>query len=51
MKVDKFPTLPLQLMKAAMPAETSGNFFHHDLYTRAMSTDMGQVGVALFPSF
>ena len=27
------------------------NLFHHDLSAPAMSTDMSQVGVALFPSF
>ena len=46
-------SLPLQLMKAAVPAE---NYilliiFHRHLYSPAMSTVSSQVGAALFPSF
>ena len=44
--------LPLQLMKATVLAEISSFIhFHHDLSAPAMSTDMSQVGVTLFPSF
>ena len=42
----------LQLMKATVLAESSSFFhFHRELSASAMSTDMSQVGVALFPSF
>jgi len=45
--------LPLQLMKAAVPAECYilSIIFHRRLYTSAMSTASNQVGAALFPSF
>jgi hypothetical protein len=39
-------------MKATVLAESSYYIhFLHDLAAPAMSTDMSQVGVALFPSF
>ena len=45
-------SLPLQLMKATMLAESSYSiYFHRDLSAPAMSKDVNQVGVALFPSF
>ena len=45
-------SLLLQLMKATVLAESSEYIhFHCDLSAPAMSTDMSQVGVALFPSF
>jgi hypothetical protein len=41
-----------QLIKATVLAESSNYIlFHHDLSVPAISTDMSQVGVALFPSF
>ena len=42
-----------QLMKATVLAESSCYFFnfHQTLSAPAMSTDVSQVGVALFPSF
>ena len=43
-------SLLLQLMKVTVLAETP-LFFHRDLYDTKMSTDVSQVGVALFPSF
>ena len=45
--------LPLQLMKAAVPAEsyTLFIFLHHHLESPAMSTGNSQVGAALSPSF
>ena len=44
-------SLPLQLMKAAVLAESSKYIhFHRDLSAPAMSADMSQVGVTLFPS-
>ena len=46
MKVDVLGAV--ELMKAAVLAESN---FHRDLSAPAMSTDMSQVGVALFPSF
>ena len=42
-------SLPLQLMKAAVPAESYT--LHRDLQTLTMSTVSSHVGVALFPSF
>ena len=43
---------PLQLMKAAVPAESYTLIhFHSDLRTPAMSFVSSQVGVALVPSF
>ena len=44
---------PLQLMKAAVPAESYILFIilHRHLYSPAMSTGSSQVGAALFPSF
>ena len=46
-----FSQQPLQLMKATVLAESSVFiFFHRDLSAPAMSTDMSQVGIALFPS-
>jgi hypothetical protein len=45
-------SLPLQLMKVTVLAESSVFILcHHDLSPPAMSTDMSQVGVALFLSF
>ena len=46
-------SLPLQLMKAAVPAESYTLFIilHRHLYSPAMSTVSSQVGAALFPSF
>ena len=46
-------SLPLQLMKAAVPAESYILFIilHRHLYSPAMSTGSSQVGAALFPSF
>ena len=42
----------IQLMKATVLAENSDYIlFHRDLSAPVMSTDMSQVGVALFPSF
>jgi hypothetical protein len=39
-------------MKVTVLAESSVFIlFHRDLYAPAMSIDMSQVGVALFPSF
>ena len=39
-------------MKATVQAESSSLIhFHRDLSAPVMSTDMGQVGVALSPSF
>ena len=56
MKNDKYNTevsVPLQLMKAAVPAESYTLFIilHHHLDSPAMSTGSSQVGDALFPSF
>ena len=51
MKVDKLLELK-QLMKVTVLAESYSFInFHHDLSAPVMSTDMSQVGVALFPSF
>ena len=45
-------SLSLQPMKATVLAESSEYIhLHRDLYAPAMSKDMSQVGVALFPSF
>ena len=45
-------SLLLQLMKTTVLAESSSFInLHHDLSAPAMSTDISQVGVALFPSF
>ena len=50
MKMDVFGAV--QLMKATVLAESLEYIhFHHDLSATVMSTDMSQVGVALFPSF
>ena len=44
-------SLPIQLMKATVLTESSEYIhFHHDLSAPTMSTDMSQVGVALFLS-
>ena len=45
--------LPLQLMKAAVPAEsyTLFIFLHRHLESPTMSTGSSQVGAALSPSF
>jgi hypothetical protein len=45
--------LPLQLMRATLLAESSYYFIniHHPLSAPAMSTDVSQVCVTLFPSF
>ena len=53
MKNDKLNCLPLQLMKAAVPAESYSLFIilHRHFYSPAMSTGSSQVGAALFPSF
>ena len=48
MKVDKVCSFVLQLMKAAVSAESH---FHRDLGTPAMSSVSCQVRVSLFPSF
>ena len=43
-------SLPQELMKATVLAESSTYIhFHRDLSAPAISTDMSQVGVALFP--
>ena len=45
-------TVALQLMKTTVLAESSSFIlFHCDLSAPAMSTNMSQVGHALFPSF
>ena len=45
-------SLTLQLIKVSVLAESSSySHFHRDLSALAISTDMSQVGVALFPSF
>ena len=46
-------SLPLQLMKAAVPAKSYMLFIilHRHLDSPAMSTGNSQVGAALFPSF
>ena len=45
-------SLPLQLMKVPVLTESSYFInFRRDLSSPAMSPDMSQVGVALFPSF
>ena len=50
--VVSFGILSLQLMKAIVLAESSiFILFHCDLSAPAMSTDMSQVGVTIFPSF
>ena len=55
MKVDEygaFGQLLLQLKKATVLAESSEYIHvHRDLSAPAISTDMRQLGVALFPSF
>ena len=48
----KVVSLPLQLMKVTVLAEKLEYIhFHRDLSASAMSTDVSQVGFALFPSF
>ena len=46
-------SLPFQLMKAAVPAERYNLviIFHRHLCTPAMSLNISQVDVALFPTF